>query len=472
MVRYGMGPNHWNWIKVTDHVLKYYVTNDVLFIPKNVSFNNFGGDPYKWKKKRLEIYYSKSEERWNNNTRQYETKLYNYIEHVDEYRNYDVKIDATSCLKLIYDIDSNNGILDFQKNTLLNISKVNDKLIKEYYKKSDINYVLKKKRNTLIKNNETLLNSINKPLSNINGVTIRQPINEKIKIEKIHKEGFCDKEIKKLKEQNIMMNSNNKLNTLYIDNHYYVNSLNNKLNISNDNIKKDNEYYQNLYDNWNNKILGSLRDNNNNNIILPKVIIQKEMDKKKIIIPTVEPFSEPVVEPFIEGVQTYGSMSGLNSLISAYKTQTNNYFNAHSSAVNIIQNQLQPEIDNLNLTQLSGLQYGYTSVKNENKLIKDQIQKNKDTYSTDNAIFMYQNNNLIFLKSVNFVIFVFYYCVFIFFIYFLIFKNMTIEKSSKVLMIIFFLLFPFIIKYIENYIVFILSFFLSMIFGNVFTLNE
>ena len=179
-----------------------------------------------------------------------------------------------------------------------------------------------------------------------------------------------------------------------------------------------------------------------------------------------------MIEPFIEGVQTYGSMSGLNSLISAYKTQTNNYFNAHSSAVNIIQNQLQPEIDNLNLTQLSGLQYGYTSVKNENKLIKDQIQKNKDTYSTDNAIFMYQNNNLIFLKSVNFVIFVFYYCVFIFFIYFLIFKNMTIEKSSKVLMIIFFLLFPFIIKYIENYIVFILSFFLSMIFGNVFTLNE
>lgn len=188
----------------------------------------------------------------------------------------------------------------------------------------------------------------------------------------------------------------------------------------------------------------------------------------------------PVIEPMADQVFPlndpnypiqYNWNSGLEAKSNAYSTLYNTYFYGYQNAVDLIQNQLEPEIKHLNLTNLTGLQYSYTSVKNENNLIKQQIQENKNNYSTDNRLFDYQTNNLTYLKSINFIIFIIYYCIFIFFLYFMVFKK-TSDIQYKIILTVLFLLYPFIIKPIEEFIYFIFVFFVSTIFGNVYVAQD
>lgn len=200
-----------------------------------------------------------------------------------------------------------------------------------------------------------------------------------------------------------------------------------------------------------------------------------------------EPFQQmdskdkpPVIEPMADQVFPlndpnypiqYNWNSGIANTYHAYRTLYNTYFYGLKNAQDVITNELEPEIKHLNLTQLTGLQYSYTSVKNENNLIKQQIQENKNNYSTDNRLFDYQTNNLTYLKSINFIIFIIYYCIFIFFLYLMVFKK-TSDIQYKILLSIMFLLYPFIIKPIEEFIYFVFVFFVSTLFGNVYVAQE
>lgn len=312
------------------------------------------------------------------------------------------------------------------------------------------------------------------PLLNIidtNGTTqesASQPNLEDIKIEIVHvnKEGFCNDYYRDIinGQNNNIRNDNNQIN--YLNNSIYnhnvnINKYNNEstilknkinnplLDVNGKNVSQPNIITKDKF---------KINENNFNEIHEPNLFYQKNLD---LDIPIIENF-EPI---------HYSEKSGLDKKSKAYETLYNNYFNAYQKSINLIQNNLQPSIDELKLTELSGLQYAFTSVKTENDLINQQIQENVNKYSTDNKQFIYQNDNLIYLKSINFVIFILYYCVFLIFLYFMIFVKTT-DVKIKIFIAFFFLLFPFIIKPIEEFFYFMITFFISTIFGNVYIINE
>ena len=165
---------------------------------------------------------------------------------------------------------------------------------------------------------------------------------------------------------------------------------------------------------------------------------------------------------------TYGSKSGIIPKAQAYQSLYDQYYHALLAANSIIDNHLQPSIDFLKKTELTGLDYSYETVKNENLLIQDQITENKTKYSTDTKKFFYQSDNFIFLKSVNYVLFILFYVFFIFFIY-MVYRTNKITFYYKILFIIIVFFFPFVIKPFEQFIYLILSFMYSLSFGKIYT---
>jgi hypothetical protein len=208
---------------------------------------------------------------------------------------------------------------------------------------------------------------------------------------------------------------------------------------------------------------------------------QSPPDIKTIFVPknslpqrsSIAPFTTMkdsiITEPFEDQRMYY--TGGLLAKSNVYETLYKNYLDGYNRSVNVIQNQLEPEIKRLNTSELSGIQYAFTSVKNENELIQQQIDENANEYSTDNKQIVYQTDNLIYLKSVNFVIFIFYYCVYLIFLYFMIFVK-TSDIKIKVVLLLFFFIYPFIIKPLEEFLYFIIMFFVSSIFGNVYVPTE
>lgn len=292
------------------------------------------------------------------------------------------------------------------------------------------------------------------------------PTSEDIKIEIIHKESFCNKfDLKKQNDEITGYNTDiNKLNSSISTHRNNINIYENESKIFKKKIEDpllDKKGYYVSPPNLVPKDNFHIDENYYNRKNQPNLFYQSNLD---LDIPVLENFTESFDTP-----KTY--TGGLQAQTTAYQTLYNNYYNAYHKGINLIQNNLQPEIDFLKLSELTGLQYAFTSVKAENDLINQQIQENNNSYSTDNKQFVYQTENLVYLKSINFVIFIIYYIAFLIFLYFMIFVK-TSDIKIKIFIILIFLLYPFIIKPIEEFFYFIITFMISTLFGNVYIMNE
>lgn len=346
------------------------------------------------------------------------------------------------------------------------------------------------RENTTVKNiNTSLYNKLYDPLKDTKSNPTSKPIlydpktdpleEDKLRIKIVHNkkkesfismtpfrlqpvtEGLCDSEITTLNTQRTIIDASN---GIIRTNLKRISELNQKIKDYNDETNKftkDNADYNSII---NNKLL---YDINNIPMEYPK---NKTYKLDKVNYKVVESFDGPTIEG-LEEIIEYSSDSGISSTRDAYQTLYKNYYNAYSQSVDLVQNYLQPEIDLLKLSELTGMQYAYTSVKNENELINQQIQENKNKYSTDVKQFRYQNDNLIYLKSINFYIFIIYYIFLLILIYFMIFIK-TSHIMKKLIIVFVMLIFPFILKPIQEYIHFILHFTVTHITGNVFSINE
>ena len=341
----------------------------------------------------------------------------------------------------------------------------NNEIIKRT--KGDYKNSLKNTDNGLIKQEKDSLDNrdyfkkkINDPLDKA------MPISEDIKINIIHKESFCNKY--NLTKQNDEIRGYNdeinKLNMSISNRRNNINIYENESKILKKKIKDpllDKKGYYVSPPNLVPKDNFHIDENYYNRKNQPNLFYQSNLD---LDIPVLENFTESFDTP-----KTY--TGGLQAQTTAYQTLYNNYYNAYNKGINLIQNNLQPEIDFLKLTELTGLQYAFTGVKVENDLINQQIQENNNSYSTDNKQFFYQTENLVYLKSINFVIFIIYYIAFLIFLYFMIFVK-TSDIKILIFIILIFLLYPFIIKSIEEFFYFIITFTISTLFGNVYIMNE
>ena len=193
----------------------------------------------------------------------------------------------------------------------------------------------------------------------------------------------------------------------------------------------------------------------------------RELTKPKYTAQEISDRTMRQSEGFVDKI-TYGSFSGISSKADAYETLYKEYHNALIQAYRIIDNHLQPSVDYLKKTELTGLDFSFETVKNENALIEKQILDNNTKFATDTKKYHYQSENLVHLKSTNFILFILFYTVFIFLIYF-VFVNVSLSFYSKVGIVLIMVLYPFIIKPFEQLIWFILKFIYSLLFGKVYS---
>ena len=172
-------------------------------------------------------------------------------------------------------------------------------------------------------------------------------------------------------------------------------------------------------------------------------------------------------ESFVPEI-TYGDKSGLKPKSDAYKSLYHEYHNALVSAYRIIDRHLQPSVDYLKKTELTGMDFSFETVRNENNLIKKQIKDNNVKLTTDTKKFFYQTDNFINLKSINFCLFILFYSIFVIFIYY-VFINITIPFNLKIFYVLIIFLFPFYIKPLEEISWFVIVFLYSLIFGKAYT---
>lgn len=121
---------------------------------------------------------------------------------------------------------------------------------------------------------------------------------------------------------------------------------------------------------------------------------------------------------------------------------------------------------------LNDYSISFIEVNTQNNLIDNQIKEIKDVYSTDNQKVNYQSDKISTLKYINYVLFLIYYVVFAFLIIVLLMYNITFTKQFKSLLVIIFILFPFVSDIVYQLIVYLYNFIYAMLNGNAYTSNN
>lgn len=159
-----------------------------------------------------------------------------------------------------------------------------------------------------------------------------------------------------------------------------------------------------------------------------------------------------------------------NNYLYNYFIAFNEFFYAFDSNENIIHNELEPQIDYLKSTALSGgLNLTYVMLKKQNNILSQQTQDNSDAYSGDMQKIMYQNQKIDTLQLVNFWYFVTYFILLGIFVIFIFLYSQNISIIMKVIITILFVLYPFYITYFRQFITYYFSFVSAFMYGNPYS---
>jgi hypothetical protein len=108
----------------------------------------------------------------------------------------------------------------------------------------------------------------------------------------------------------------------------------------------------------------------------------------------------------------------------------------------------------------------YKTLKAQNDLLETQNQNIDANYATDKSKSLYKTEKVVQLRSYNFILFIiFYICVILLTLYLFLLKRSTFSLITKISLIVFFILYPFIIDYIEQYGYFLYNYIYAYISG-------
>jgi hypothetical protein len=184
-----------------------------------------------------------------------------------------------------------------------------------------------------------------------------------------------------------------------------------------------------------------------------------------------EPGADATVNPNDTRI-TYDSNSGLSKSSQAYNNLYGTYYRGYKNDENIIINQLQPEVDYLKKTELTGIDFSFDALQNQNTILTNQIQNNTEIYSTDMQKVTYQSDKITSLKSTYLYIFIVFYVILAILIYVLFAVNTTMSRNMKIGVIIVFALYPFYANVLQQLLYFIGAYLYAIFNGDAYTSNN
>jgi hypothetical protein len=160
------------------------------------------------------------------------------------------------------------------------------------------------------------------------------------------------------------------------------------------------------------------------------------------------------------------SASGLEAASTTLKGLYGKFFSGYKKNENKIQNVLNPQIDYLSTTDLTGIAYSYAAVNQQNKTLESQIEETRDEYSTDFQKSKYINDEIQYTKRVNaFMFFIFYVLIFV--LVYAVYENNTfgMDVKMKVILIVVAIFYPYWIGYLSRIIMFLSKYIWALVRG-------
>jgi lipopolysaccharide export LptBFGC system permease protein LptF len=112
----------------------------------------------------------------------------------------------------------------------------------------------------------------------------------------------------------------------------------------------------------------------------------------------------------------------------------------------------------------------YNTLKQQNELLGKQLQYTKEDYSINKSQSLYKTEKVFELRKYNFILFIIYYiCVILIALYFFFLNRTSFSFRLKIVLIIIFMGYPFIIDYIEQYVYFLYNYIYAFISGIAYT---
>jgi predicted nucleic acid-binding Zn ribbon protein len=110
----------------------------------------------------------------------------------------------------------------------------------------------------------------------------------------------------------------------------------------------------------------------------------------------------------------------------------------------------------------------YNVILNQNHSLQNTIKNVKEVYSTDDRKIIYENEGITRFKTMSFYLLIIYYILIVLLITFIMNTKKKVTRNTKIMLILLFIIYPFIIGYIENIIYRIFIYIYTFIRGEAY----
>jgi len=157
--------------------------------------------------------------------------------------------------------------------------------------------------------------------------------------------------------------------------------------------------------------------------------------------------------------------SGLAAVANEYKSLYGDYYAGYQDGETMIQDVLIPQTEYLAATDLTGMEYAYTALTQQNKTLEAQMKETTDEYSTDFQKAKYVEMDTTSVKKRNAIMFFLFYILVFAFAYAIFTGDNQYSIGIKIAIIVVALFYPYWIAYFSKITSFLFNYFIALFRG-------
>jgi len=167
-------------------------------------------------------------------------------------------------------------------------------------------------------------------------------------------------------------------------------------------------------------------------------------------------------------------INNYNILNGKYQNEINLYNQLNAQYNEEIQANvdLQNSLDYLKHHPVKNYDEMYENVKKQNDILKTQIEEKAIDLNVDDQLVFYQSQKVPTFKWINFILYWVYQILIVITLIVLFFFNKTMGTNFKILFVLLFILYPYLIGYLEKLVYFFLSYLYNVFIGEPYSKEE
>lgn len=134
--------------------------------------------------------------------------------------------------------------------------------------------------------------------------------------------------------------------------------------------------------------------------------------------------------------------------------------------------ELQNQLEYLKHHPVQNYDEMYNNVRKQNKILKTQIDEKSVDLNIDDQLVHYQQQKIDIMKWITYFFYWIYHILIFITLFFLFYFNKTLSIFKKIAYILFFIVYPYVIGYVEKMVYFCMTYFYTIIIGEAYNREE